>query len=138
MDLPCNAAFTVEEFVRMQEKHIAKQSTALQGKKTFTLLTSLDMHLSITITAQSSSRFSLPIFKLLFIIASLCIIFYFLFFSGKNLEIEFAVRDLLKTISSYKLEAHVEEVNEDDMAKLKKVTDFLCTSIMCVCTLHLE
>lgn len=47
---------------------------------------------------------------------------FFPFFSGKNLEIEFAVRDLLKTISSYKLEAHVEEVNEDDMAKLKKVT----------------
>ena len=33
MDLPCNAAFTVEEFVRMQEKHIAKQSTALQGMR---------------------------------------------------------------------------------------------------------
>ena len=69
VDLPDCAAFTVEDFVKMQEKHIAKQSTALQGK---------------------------------------------------NLEIEFAVRDLLKTISSYKLEVHVEEVNEEDMTKLKK------------------
>jgi hypothetical protein len=51
------------------------------------------------------------------------------FFPGKNLEIEFAVRDLLKTISSYKLEAHVEEVNKDDMTKLKKV---LCTVSVCV------
>ena len=49
-------------------------------------------------------------------------LFYFKLAEGKNLEIEFAVRDLLKTISSYKLETHVEEVNEDDMAKLKKVT----------------
>ena len=31
MDLPDSAAFTVEDFVKMQEKHIAKQSTALQG-----------------------------------------------------------------------------------------------------------
>jgi hypothetical protein len=75
VDLPDCAAFTVEDFVKMQEKHIAKQSTALQGK---------------------------------------------------NLEIEFAVRDLLKTISSYKLEVHVEEVNEEDMAKLKKVLTGLC------------
>lgn len=44
VDLPCNAAFTVEEFVRMQEKHIAKQSTALQGKRIFTLITSLHKH----------------------------------------------------------------------------------------------
>lgn len=55
--------------------------------------------------------------------------FYFYCFLGKNLEIEFAVRDLLKTISSYKLEAHAEEVNEDDMAKLKKVTHCFCTSV---------
>jgi dynein heavy chain len=69
VDLPDSAAFTVEDFVKMQEKHIARQSTALQGK---------------------------------------------------NLEIEFAVRDLIKTISSYKLEVHVEEVNEEDIIKLKK------------------
>ena len=43
------------------------------------------------------------------------------FLTGKNLEIEFAVRDLIKTISSYKLEVHVEEVSEEDIAKLKKV-----------------
>ena len=45
----------------------------------------------------------------------------FLLLPGKNLEIEFAVRDLIKTISSYKLEVHVEEVSEEDIAKLKKV-----------------
>ena len=49
------------------------------------------------------------------------IILIVLFFIGKNLEIEFAVRDLIKTISSYKLEVHVEEVSEEDIAKLKKV-----------------
>eukprot|EP00606_Chrysophyceae_sp_TOSAG23-5_P000883 GSChrysophyteH2.ASY1.ANO1.1544.1 assembled CDS len=69
VDLPESESFTVEEFVKMQEKHIAKQSTFLQGK---------------------------------------------------NLEIEFAVRDLIKTISSYKLDGHVEEVAEEEIAKLKK------------------
>ena len=69
VDLPENAAFTVEDFVKMQEKHIVRQSTVLQGK---------------------------------------------------NLEIEFAVKDLIKTISSYKLEVHVEEVSDDDIGKLKK------------------
>ena len=69
VDLPDAESFTVEEFVKMQEKHIAKQSTFLQGK---------------------------------------------------NLEIEFAVRDLIKTISSYKLDGHVEEVAEEEVAKLKK------------------
>ena len=49
------------------------------------------------------------------------ILMFLIFFLGKNLEIEFAVRDLIKTISSYKLEVHVEEVSEDDIAKLKKV-----------------
>jgi dynein heavy chain len=53
----------------MQEKHIAKQSTLLQGK---------------------------------------------------NLEIEFAVRDLIKTITNYKLDGHVEEVAEEEIVKLKK------------------
>ena len=48
-----------------------------------------------------------------------------LLLSGKNLEIEFAVRDLIKTISSYKLEVHVEEVSEEDIAKLKKVMRIL-------------
>jgi hypothetical protein len=67
------------------------------------------------------SIFSNSNFSLLFYVS--------FFFPGKNLEIEFAVRDLLKTISSYKLEAHVEEVNKDDMTKLKKV---LCTVSVCV------
>lgn len=58
------------------------------------------------------------------------ILLYFYCFVDKNLEIEFAVRDLLKTISSYKLEAHVEGVNEDDMAKLKKVTYCVFTSVL--------
>ena len=49
------------------------------------------------------------------------IILNVVFLKGKNLEIEFAVRDLIKTISSYKLEVHVEEVSEEDIAKLKKV-----------------
>jgi len=69
VDLPDAESFTVEDFVKMQEKHIAKQSTLLQGK---------------------------------------------------NLEIEFAVRDLIKTISSYKLDGHVEEVAEEEINKLKK------------------
>ena len=69
VDLPDSDSFTVEEFVKMQEKHIAKQSTLLQGK---------------------------------------------------NLEIEFAVRDLIKTISGYKLDGHVDGVAEDEIIKLKK------------------
>jgi dynein heavy chain len=69
VDLPDSESFTVEEFVRMQEKHIAQQSTFLQGK---------------------------------------------------NLEIEFAVSDLIKTISGYKLDGHVEEVSEEEIMKLKK------------------
>jgi dynein heavy chain len=69
VDLPDAESFTVEEFVKMQEKHIARQSMLLQGK---------------------------------------------------NLEIEFAVRDLIKTISSYKLDGHVEAVADDEIAKLKK------------------
>lgn len=69
VDLPDSQSFTVEEFVRMLEKHISKQSTLLQGK---------------------------------------------------NLEIEFAVRDLVKVISSYKLDGHVEGVSEDEITKLRK------------------
>ncbi len=53
VDLPDSQSFSVDEFVKMQEKHITRQSTLLQGK---------------------------------------------------NLEIEFAVRDLIKTISGYKLD----------------------------------
>lgn len=56
VDLPDSESFSVDEFVKMQEKHIARQSTLLQGK---------------------------------------------------NLEIEFAVRDLIKTISSYKLDGEL-------------------------------
>lgn len=52
------------------------------------------------------------------------------------MEIEFAVRDLLKTISSYKLESHVEEVNEDDMAKLKKVAQSTFVSAYVVCNMR--
>lgn len=69
VDLPDAEAFTVEEFVKMQEKHIARQSTLLQGK---------------------------------------------------NLEIEYAVRDLVRVISTYKLDGHVEGVSEDEITKLKK------------------
>jgi dynein heavy chain len=69
VDLPDAESFTVEEFVRMQEKHIAKQSTLLQGK---------------------------------------------------NLEIEFAVRDLIKTIQSYRLDGHIDAVVDDEIGKLKK------------------
>src|SRR3546814_12592724 len=69
VDLPDEDSFTVDEFVRMQEKHISKQSTLLQGK---------------------------------------------------NLEVEYAVRDLVKTINAYKLDAHVEGVHEVEITKLKK------------------
>jgi len=69
VDLPDAESFTVEEFVKMQEKHIAKQSTLLQGK---------------------------------------------------NLEIEYAVRDLVKIITAYKLDGHVEGISEEEIAKLKK------------------
>ena len=69
VDLPHAEAFTVDDFVRMQEKHIAKQSTFLQGK---------------------------------------------------NLEIEFAVSDLIRTISAYKLDGHVEEVSQEEILKLRK------------------
>ena len=69
VDLPDSDSFTVEDFVKMQEKHIAKQSTLLQGK---------------------------------------------------NLEIEFAVRDLIKTIAGYKLDSHVEGIADEEIVKLKK------------------
>ena len=69
VDLPDSESFTVEDFVKMQEKHIARQSNLLQGK---------------------------------------------------NLEIEFAVRDLIKTVSSYKLDGHVDAVADDEVTKLKK------------------
>jgi len=69
VDLPESDSFSVDEFVRMQEKHIARQSTLLQGK---------------------------------------------------NLEIEFAVRDLNMTIDHYKLDGHVEAVAQEEIAKLKK------------------
>jgi dynein heavy chain len=69
VDLSDSDSFTVEDFVKMQEKHIAKQSTLLQGK---------------------------------------------------NLEIEFAVRDLIKTISGYKLDSHVEGIADEEIVKLKK------------------
>lgn len=69
VDLPDSESFSVDEFVKMQEKHISRQSTLLQGK---------------------------------------------------NLEIEFAVRDLIKTISSYKLDGHVEAVADEEILKLKK------------------
>lgn len=39
---------------------------------------------------------------------------------GKNLEIEHAVRDLIKTIESYKLDGHVESVAMDEINKLNK------------------
>jgi dynein heavy chain len=80
VDLPDAESFTVEEFVRMQEKHISQQSTFLQGK---------------------------------------------------NLEIEFAVSDLIKTISSYKLDGHVEEVSEEEIMKLKKhYNHFMYTALL--------
>eukprot|EP01033_Poteriospumella_lacustris_P002475 gene2475-1807_t len=69
VDLPDAESFTVDEFFKMQEKHITKQSTLLQGK---------------------------------------------------NLEIEFAVKDLIKTIQGYKLVGHVEQVSEEEINKLKK------------------
>jgi len=69
VDLPDAESFTVEEFVKMQEKHIARQSTLLQGK---------------------------------------------------NLEVEFAVKDLIKTISSYRLDGHVDSVADEEINKLKK------------------
>lgn len=69
VDLPDSESFTVEEFVKMQEKHIMRQSTLLQGK---------------------------------------------------NLEIEFAVRDLIRTISSYRLDGHVDAVADEEINKLKK------------------
>lgn len=71
VDLPDAESFTVEEFVKMQEKHIAKQSTLLQGK---------------------------------------------------NLEVEYAVADLVKTIEAYKFDGSIEssaEANEE-ISKLKK------------------
>ena len=69
VDLPDTDSFTVEEFVKMQEKHIARQSTLLQGK---------------------------------------------------NLEIDFAVKDLIRTIQSYRLDGHVDAVADDEIGKLKK------------------
>jgi dynein heavy chain len=69
VDLPDAESFTVDEFFKMQEKHITRQSTLLQGK---------------------------------------------------NLEIEFAVKDLIKTIQGYKLVGHVEQVSEEEINKLKK------------------
>jgi dynein heavy chain len=69
VDLPDSESFTVEEFVKMQEKHIARQSLLLQGK---------------------------------------------------NLEVEYAVKDLVKTISCYRLDGNIDSVSEDEIVKLKK------------------
>lgn len=69
VDLPDVASFTVEEFVKILEKHIAKQSQLLQGK---------------------------------------------------NQEIEMAVRDLVRVISSYKLDSNVESVSDEEISKLKR------------------
>lgn len=69
VDLPESDSFTVEEFVKMQEKHIVKQSALLQGK---------------------------------------------------NMEIEYAVRDLIKILQSHKIYNQVEPVAEDEIMKLKK------------------
>ena len=69
VDLPDGDAFTVEDFVKMQEIHISRQSSLLQGK---------------------------------------------------NLEVEFAVADLVKTIKAYKLDGHVDSALDDEILKLKK------------------
>lgn len=69
VDLPDTEAFTVEDFVRMQEKHIAKQSSLLQGK---------------------------------------------------NVEVEFAVLDLIKTIKSYKFDGQLDASTEEEISKLRK------------------
>ena len=77
VDLPESDSFTVEEFVKMQEKHILKQSALLQGK---------------------------------------------------NMEIEYAVRDLIKTLDSHKIYGQVEPVAEEEISKLKKQYVFLTTT----------
>jgi dynein heavy chain len=69
VDLPDSDSFTVEEFVKMQIKHIAQQSTLLQCK---------------------------------------------------NLEIDYAVRDLIKTIDSYKLDGQNDSVVDEEVIKLRR------------------
>ncbi|KAH8057454.1 dynein light chain binding protein [Aureococcus anophagefferens] len=39
---------------------------------------------------------------------------------GKNLEIEHAVKDLVKIIAAYQFDSHVERVSDDEISKLKK------------------
>ena len=39
---------------------------------------------------------------------------------GKNLEIEYAVRDLVKLIKSYQLDSHIESVSEDEVMKIQR------------------
>ena len=39
---------------------------------------------------------------------------------SKNIEVERAVDDLLQTIISYQLDPHVEQINPEEIQKLKK------------------
>jgi len=81
VDLPEGHSFTVEDFVKIQEKHITAQSLQLQGK---------------------------------------------------NVEIEHAVEDLVKIISAYQLDAHVESVSEDEIMKLKRHYNHFMYQVGCM------
>jgi len=69
VNLPSDRSYTLEEFVAMQEEHIAVQAASLQDK---------------------------------------------------NVEIEHAVDDLLKTIQLYQLDSHIEPVSDEEAIKLKR------------------
>jgi dynein heavy chain len=69
VDLPESDSLTVEEFVKMQERFIQKQSALLQGK---------------------------------------------------NMEIEYAVRDLIKTLAAHNVYQQVDQTPDEEILKLKK------------------
>jgi hypothetical protein len=39
---------------------------------------------------------------------------------SKNIEVERAVDDLLATINAYPLDQHIQQINQDEIIKLKK------------------
>ena len=53
---------------------------------------------------------------------------------GKNVEIENAVEDLIKTITQYPLDPHIESVNPEEMVKLKKHYNHFMYQALLHCT----
>lgn len=53
---------------------------------------------------------------------------------SKNIEVERAVDDLLATISSYPLDQHVDQINQEEVIKLKKYYNWTMYQALLHCT----